>query len=533
MSSIFTIKRNDKKIHVIRGYRAPVIQIGDQQFYEQDLNSTLAKFNDFWTLMETVHKHGYLSAAMSVIGRSAVGSWFSLRKHPEFGTNAPQLHRRRLMNFYLMPRREWDNIKDFYSLAHKLMIGVMYLRYFGQAAYHILRNEAGTPIGMDHLTGMVVPNVDSNGNFKSPAFVQYPTNNPTKRNAFNDPQDIIYMTNPDWEGSPLGGSEIEALAQYVLPIDLYLQGGARAYLENRGKPEVVYSLPPDISDEAFDAFVKEIQSRYSGPSNMGRNPIAVQGDFDIHELRDLPEKLPFNDSRREAREEELAVAGVPGGKLGITESLASANLRELRREFHETTMQPLFQVFEMFLYEQLHVRTMGTPGWEFKFDNPDFLNAVERATVHLRYRQMGAMSPNEVRFDLNLPRRTDDQGDMFADQDSGEIPNPQGNPPEGRPAEPDSPEQVGEPNDAEGNPERGDQHDETPRDSMLGELALWQSFAKKRVKGGRSIRPFQSSVIPDEVVTLVTEQLKDVNTIEGVDTIFDDVYSVVREIYDE
>lgn len=525
------------------------VQIGDQSFFTADLNPTLRRFNEFWELMETVKKHGYLRSAMSVVGRSAVGAWWAFRKHPEYGDNAPELHRKKLFKFYMNSDKSWNNIKDFYNFAYKLLIGVMYLRYFGQTAYQIVRDENKNPVSLDHLTGLVIPNVDSEGYFKKgkPAFVQYPTSDPSVKVEFNDPKDIVYIVNPDWTGSPLGASDIEALSTFALPIDIYLQTTAREYLKNRDKPEVIYSLPADISDEGFDAFVKEVETRWRGPKNAGHSPITVSGEVTVTELGKMPDSLPYQSSRKDAREETLAVTGVSGAKLGLTEEMTSANMRELRREFHETSMVPLFKFIELGLYEQVHVREFNARGWEIKFNNPDFLTAVERATVHMRYHDMRVLNPNEIRYDLGKPKRTDEYGDMFRDQLENDVQsdNQQGSPPEGRPVEPDAPSQTGEPTNDDQDPPRGDNHDDEPRNRVIRgirnsltpdqaslaskELRQWKTFAVKRMKRNKRLREFRTEYIEQELKDMLQGYVDKVVTPEELSFMFDDVISMFEE----
>lgn len=533
MSSIFSIRRaRNKKVGVARSLRsANTIQISSQTFLKENLNPTLKKFSEFWDLMETIQVHGYLRSAMSVIGRSAVGAWWSLRRYPELGTGAPELHRKRLYRFYAMPSRQWDNIKDYHSIVYKVNIAAMYLRYFGQAAFYILRDENGSPVGLDFLHGLVVPNVDAFGYFKTgePAFLQFPANDLSYRVEFTSPKDVVYVINPDFEGSPMGGTDIEALTRHTLPIDLYLQTSAREYLQNRNKPEVIYSLPADVSDEAFETFVKEVEVRWSGPSNFGHSPITVQGEFEVKELSRFPDKLPYQTSREDAREEELAVSGVSGSKLGITKSMASANIREMRREFHETSMVPLFKALEVALYEQIHLREFGYPGWEFKFNSPDFLNAVERATVHMRYYQIGALNPNEIRYDIGKQPRQG--GEAYADESGNAVPNSPGSPPEGRPVEPDAPSQTGEPTNDDQDPPRGDQHDEASR--LIGELKAWRTFAVRRMKAGKRLREFRSDAIPGEVRSIVQGYVEAAQSPVELHGLFDAAISAVMEESDD
>lgn len=261
---------------------------------------------------------------------------------------------------------------------------------------------------------------------------------------------------------------------------------------------------------------------------MGRNPIVAQGECSFKELQPMPENLPYQEARADTRDEILAVTGTTGAKLGLTRDLSNANLRETRREFHETSMIPIFLMLELAFYEQIHVREFDIKGWELKFNRPDFLTAVERATVDMRYHQMGVYNPNEIRYVQGLPPRSDPQGDMYFDQlHISPAGNNQGNPPEGRPVEPDSPSQVGEPTNDNDDPERGDGHDDTSRDdnALIGELRKWRAFALKRVKNGRQLRSYMSDIIPVELADLIQSNLLYARDTDDVARIFDLVFA--------
>lgn len=488
-------------------------------------SSSWHKFYQFWDLMDTIEAHGYLRASMSVIGRSAVGTWWHITENPEALSMATERKKKRLYRFYNFEGRSWDNIKDFQTFAQKILLAAMYLRYFGQAAFYIVRNEDGVAIGLDTLHGFIQPNVTPEGFFKNPAFYQYPTRNPSVRVPFENPRDIIFITNPDWEGYPSGGTDIESLSQFALPTDIYLQTIAREYLKNRDRPEHLYILPSDISDEAFDEFSAMITTRYAGPKNVGKAPIVVQGDLEVKELSKMPSDLPYQEARSTAREEVLAVSGVGGAKLGLTSHLSSANLRESRREFHETEMRPLFTLMEQALNEQVHVREFGIRGWVFKFNNPDFLTAVEKATVHMRYRDMGVMTPNEIRLDLGKQPRTDPGGDEYEDTIS-DIHGEQGSPPEGREDNPDSPSHTGEPTLDDQDPPRGDQHDE---EGLFAALHDWEQFSISHLRRNKSIRPFVSDDIPCDLGGAIQTRLVQAKTISEVRSVFTEVRNLILE----
>ena len=140
-------KRAGGNIKVLRSVgQNPKVKV-EEKFSIADFAETNKQFNAFWDLMDTVEKHGYLRASMSVIGRSTVGTWWTLRKNEQnqtgLASDAKPIQAKRLQEFYSPSNRSWDNISDFHTIAYKLMIGAMYLRYFGQAAYLILRNKIG------------------------------------------------------------------------------------------------------------------------------------------------------------------------------------------------------------------------------------------------------------------------------------------------------------------------------------------------------------------------------------------------------
>lgn len=548
-----------------------------QALLKDQSNPSFQKYLLFWTMMDTIKVHGYMRAAMGAIGRSTIGAWWKLAKHEEWNKSATEKQRRRLYRFYTAQSRAWDNIKDFQSLAGKLTIGAMYLRYFGQVAYELTRNKAGKVIGFDHLVGMVIPNTDEKGYFKTPAFIQYPLRDPRINVEFKEARDLVFITNPDWQGSPLGGSDIEALTEYNLPLDLYLQVAAREYMKNSARPELIFQLPSDISNDAFDAFVDQLQARYAGAANVGRNPIAVAGELSIKRVDELPQNLPYQESREDTREEQLAVAGTGGALLGISSSLSSANIRETRRQFHETTMEPLFALLEQGFYEQIHVREFNAEGWAFKFNSPDFLTAVEKATVHMRYIEEGILNPNEVREELGRDSREGGEEYMDLGNSSG---SEQGSPPEGREEEPDDPSNTGEPTDDDQDPDRGDQHDDKSGEvieyedgpwltdthspdnpelgrwegpnieadnweeaeelaatfqtevigQLLAEIQAWRKFAIKRFKRGRKLRPYQTEHIPVDISFLLQACLEEVQDLEEVKELFNGVLEEIKEL---
>lgn len=535
-STIVSYAKRAPQVAVVREMGDPLFPGGLRQ-EATALNPSIIKFAEFWVMMDTIERHGYLRAAMSVFGRSAVGAGWSLQRHTEYGKSAPQRHRRVLYDFYIFRNRTWTNIQDFRSLSYKIAISISYLKYFGQAAFRVVRDANQNPLGLDFLHGLVVPNVDKDGNFKSPAFVHYPTKNPRDRVEFANPRDVVFIANPDWRGSVMGGSDIEALTEFALPLDIYLQTAARDYMKNRDKPEVIYELAADMSEEAIENFTNWIAQSHRGAASLGKSAVVVQGEVKMHETRPYPSALPYQQSRADTRDETLAVSGVSGAKLGLA-SEANA-LRELRREFHESSLLPLLTLFEQALYEQVNVREFGYEGWQLKFNAPDFLNAVERATVHMRYKGIGVYNANEIRTKIGEQPRTDPNGDLYDDQlkqqaeeAQDDVQNPQGSPPEGREDRPDAPSETGEPTLDGEDPPRGDQHDDSSADRqrMIQEVRLWRTVAINRVRQGKRLRAFRSTAIPADVLSMIEDYVYAGGTdVAELDTRFHFVLDLLRD----
>jgi len=494
-----------------------------------ETRTRLLALQDLYTLIDT---HGYLRAAIALIGRSAVGAWWDIVPDKNYSGREKELHRKKLYRFYAEPAGTWNNINDYYNMGYKIVAGAMYLKLFGQVAFHIVRNTKGEAVSMDHIPGFMVPNVDQFGNFQSPAFRAYPVNGKGSPVEYENAKDVVYIINPDFAGSPMGSSDLVALADFTFPIDIYLQLLARSYLQNNTRPELIYQLPAEISPESFQDFVEEVTTRWRGPSNAGRSPIVVQGDFKVHKIGDLPTDLPYNESRRSTREEEFAVTGVSGPKVGLVEDMTASGMAEARREFHESVMEPLFRIMEEGLYWQVNVREFGYRDYRFAFNSPDFLTALERATLNMRYYQANSVTPNEIRATISKPPRKDETGDMFLDQlkeRSSEIDydpvEPQGSPPEGREEEPDD----GDPTEDSPAPERGDNHDRRTRtDALISEAHTWKRFAKNRF-GNPGSRDFVPDMFDELSAKEIQKQLDRANTKQEIDDIFTRIIQVLRE----
>jgi hypothetical protein len=197
-------------------------------------------------------------------------------------------------------------------------------------------------------------------------------------------------------------------------------------------------------------------------------------------------------------------------------------------------------MLEFGFYEQIHVREFAAPGWNLQFNSPDFLSALERATVDMRYFQLNAKTVNEVRRSVGLAERSDGRGDWFADQFNeygnssiGDENDGIIDPPEIEAQDEDAVQE--HPDD----PVRGDDHDDFGSgnrkwlDDVVDELEIFRKFSKKRLKAGKQLRQFNSSILSGDLVATIQEHVKGVSSPAGVDAVIDSVVRDIRESYDE
>jgi len=434
-------------------------------------NDVLHRYVLFSDIMDTLKVDGFFKASIDRLANSGVGAGWSIDKHADFFTSASDESKKKLNNFYDYSSPEWNNIKDFYGTPSKIAAALIYLRFFGQAAFHVLKDESGEALGFEFIYGFVYPNVNKEGKFKSPAFVQISLETKDVVAEYTS-DEVIFIVNPDITGRPYGDMLVESLSQYALPLDIYLQSAALSYIQKSRMPPAIWEVPEGIGDDEFDELADYIEDQYEGPENIGKVPLVVSGEINVKRLESFPKDIPYLEARKQTREEIFTVIGTSARKLGLTEEGLE---KEDRREFFEATMIPLFTYLEDGFTRQIHNRLFDIKDWIFKFGRLDFLDSVERATVHMRYIQNGVYSPDDVRSELGDGPRGDGEGDVYVDPRVGQSQENQGSPPEGREDRPDKPSDTGEPTIDDQDPPRGDR-----RYLVIDELSAFQRFMINR-----------------------------------------------------
>ena len=170
-----------------------------------------------------------------------------------------------------------------------------------------------------------------------------------------------------------------------------------------------------------------------------------------------------------------------------SEAANYATAQEDRLAFYEDTIKPRARLFEDALNEQLLAR--DGLRLEFRFNEMDIFQEDENDRAELLNKLTTAGLPIGVSLQLAGYKLTEEQLSMLEEHR----------------------EQL------------DDRIDETPVDERTTELRKWQKFAEKRVKEGKELREFETSIIEPSLQGAINGALEGAKTAEEVKHIFDSV----------
>jgi len=481
-------------------------------------------------LMDAVSVVPFLMASGAVTGRGTVGPGFDVVE-TRMGESGSQAKRKAILDFFNYTNVDQQNIKDAYGPLAKLYTTAFSFRTFGHAAWEIVRSrETGNPIGFDLIPGVIRPNVEPDGRFKRPAYTQYlRIKNVQTTTDINDPANVIFFAVPDF-GANIYMADHVSLAEYTLPSEIYAAIAYKSLHENRDAPySGFWYTPANIDDETFKRFVSMVNAKYTGAASFGKNPIIMKGEGGFKPLSIAHEDAPYIEGRTLNRHEISAVAGVPSAKYG-GEDASSANIKELRREFYESTLRPMMSLMEEIVYRQVCIRLFDAPEWSFRFKRPDFTTAVEDASIELRRIQWGQWSPNEARASRGEPPR--EGGDYYMFPRNMEMVGPDGKPgrPDNDPVDNDEGDMLPGEEDTVPGTEPPVVVDDDGQKMLVDDLRKWKRFAMRVVTGKRYEREFQSEVIPRPLYDFIKDIIDDTgDDPEAISELFDEVLGLVEE----
>ena len=482
------------------------------RFKDAPSSGITAQQSNYFDLRRAHELHSWLRATCSAFGRTVVGPGMVVAEDPAHKGEADTGERDLLQAFYTgIAGRDFTNISDWYPFSAKLYRTAGQFRLFGQSTWELRRNGFGEVLSYDVIPGFVWPNCNQDGSFKDPPFKQYLSAKQMKPLELN-PDDIVMFMNPDF-GARLFATDFEALSEYVLPTDIYLTLAMRSLLENHRTPFGFFSIDEHSTQDEVTNVSNKLDALYRGAKNYGKSGVVIRGEAEFKTFAPPLKDLPFQEGHDLMKDEIEGVSGVSGAKLGRTDEVNRSNLREIRRDYWETTHQPVVTLLADQMFMLIHQRIFGISAWRPVFRAPDFLTQVEKATVGMRGRQWGALNTNEFRkfvFDYqNIEEEWADEDYLWPKNmviaGSATL---------------DGEEPVDEPNTDSDPPIRGDtDNTEETRRLAIDEMRAFARFTLKRL-GAPGHREFNFQHVPANVASLVTAALEGVTSKESANQIF-------------
>lgn len=162
------------------------------------------------------------------------------------------------------------------------------------------------------------------------------------------PEEVChYRPVPDPAHEFRGASWLNALLPDVI-ADMDLTDYKHAFLQNAATPNLVFSFKDKISEEAFNKFRDNVESKHTGPESAWKS-LYVGAGVDVKTVGSNFGELAFSEVQSAGETRIAAAAGVPSGIVGLSEAmkgstLNAGNYKAIRRRFSDGTMRPLWRI---------------------------------------------------------------------------------------------------------------------------------------------------------------------------------------------
>lgn len=247
-------------------------------------------------------------------------------------------------------------------------------------------------------------------------------------------------------------------------------------LKNNGVPGLVLSpKSPDVTIDDPEATKDYIEKRFTG-AGRGK-PIVMMGATDVHQYGFNPQEMDLSSVRNVSEERVTALLGIPAAVIGFGTGLQNtkvgATMEEMRKLAWSNGVVPILRALEGEINRSLTPELAGD-GWRFRFslDNVEALQEdrnqkAERVSLLV---SRGMITRGEGLEQLGLEATPDD--DVYLLPISTLV-VPRGEDPNAlrQPAPVDPPEEGDDPDDDEGDDEKGLKHQHTLTEERLAESA--------------------------------------------------------------
>lgn len=222
---------------------------------------------------------------------------------------------------------------------------------------------------------------------------------------------IMGLSNDGFSGLSLRNEAAKALGLAVAQ-----QTRAVASERNGNKLKFVLSAPPGVFREENDAkkFLDDFNARHAGPENADKTALLREG-IKVETISQTNQEAESLDSRKFSRQDIALLTGIEQ-ILGDDSSVSYNSLEMKQQSYYQNCLVPWCTRWE----EECAAKLLTTDQYNsdryyFRFVTAHLLRGTtkERYEVYQIARQIGVLSPNEIRALEERNRRDDPDGDRY------------------------------------------------------------------------------------------------------------------------
>lgn len=255
----------------------------------------------------------------------------------------------------------------------------------------VTRNSAGKPLEIHHLPyGTCQAKRDPDG---TPFYLITEESQRQRRVEFFD---VLRV-------EAFGGVSPITLAREAIALALQYEAYLSSTFANGARPSGIITCERRLDVEAKKAIVKNWFSTHGG-KNSGSTALLDEG-MSFSQIAMTMVDAQFHENRTSQTLEIARAFRVPPSLLFELGRATWSNAEHLMRHFLTLTLQPWIDTWT-WGYARCLLTEEERGAYEIKFDHEALLASdhATKATAYSQYRAMGAVTGNEVRDALNLPR---------------------------------------------------------------------------------------------------------------------------------
>lgn len=277
---------------------------------------------------------------------------------------------------------------------------------FGNSYAEIIRNNAGTPVELQHLHPAYMK-VELDGKMLTYTW----TDPDTQDEKVLMPDEVLHIKG--LSDDTIVGHSVIALARESIGLGLAEQRHGSSTFKNAARPDIALKTARRLDKEEADLLLANWEKRHSGANNTGR-PALLGGDLEIETIPSSSNiDAEWLSSRQFQRDEIASWFCIPADKLNGGEGRTSYNSLEMsQKEYVSQTLRYWFHVWEDEVYLKL-VAERDRPSIIVEHNASKLIELDVLTKTQVLTSQIASkiINRNEARRELNM--NAVDGGDEF------------------------------------------------------------------------------------------------------------------------